>query len=120
MYQMLLLEYNNEIDALDVKLMYYEYKYNMYTLFPSKSLVQNIGFDGSGVHCGINDKNKYNVELWDKVDGFEFIKNIQPDESIIKENRKFYRIGVKRKIVKLTKQIGLYSYLKRINDSIQK
>lgn len=120
MYQMLLLEYNNGIDALDVKLMYYEYKYNMYTLFPSKSLVQNIGFDGSGIHCGINDKNKYNVELWDKIDGFEFIKDIQPDKRIIKANRKFYRIRVKGKIVKLTKQIGIYSYLKRINDSIQK
>ena len=58
--------------------------------------------------------------MWDKVDKFEFIKDIRPDERIIKANRKFRSAGVKGKIVKLTKQIRLYSYLKRINDSLKK
>jgi hypothetical protein len=111
-------EINGELNAGDVRVMYYQALNNKYTLYPRKSLTQNIGHDGTGVHCGIN--NKFNVELWDKADNFEFIKDIRPDERIIKANRKFRRIEVKGKIVKLTKQIGLYSYLKRINDSIKK
>lgn len=111
-------EINGELNAGDVRVMYYQALNDKYTLYPKKSLTQNIGHDGSGVHCGIN--NRFNVEMWDKVDKFEFIKGIRPDERIIKANRKFRRIGVKGKFVKLTKQIGLYSYLKRINDSIKK
>jgi len=56
MYQMLLSEYNGELDALDVKIMYYEHKYNMFTVYPSKSLVQNIGHDSSGEHCDTSNK----------------------------------------------------------------
>lgn len=115
---MLELEVNGRIDALDVKIMYQQVLNDWYSLYPRRSLVQNIGHDSSGIHCGIN--NKFNVEMWDKLDKFEFIKGIRPDERIIKANRKFRSAGVKGKIVKLTKQIGLYSYLKRINDSIKK
>ena len=111
-------EINGELNAGDVRVMYYQALNDKYTLYPKKSLTQNIGHDGSGIHCGIN--NKFNVEMWNKVDKFEFIKDIQPDERIIKANRKFRSAGVKGKIAKLTKQIGLYSYLKRINDSIIK
>jgi hypothetical protein len=111
-------EVNGRIDALDVKIMYQQVLNDWYSLYPRRSLVQNIGHDSSGIHCGIN--NKFNVEMWDKVGKFEFIKGIRPDERIIKANRKFRRIGVQGKIVKLTKQIGVYSYLKRINDSIKK
>jgi hypothetical protein len=110
-------EINEELNAGDVRVMYYQALNDKYTLYPKKSLTQNIGHDGSGVHCGKN--NKFNVKLWDKVDNFEFIKDIQPDERIIKANKKFRRIGVRGKIVKLTKQIRLYSYLKKIHDSVQ-
>lgn len=29
---------------------------DMYTLYPGRSLVQNIGLDGSGAHCGVSDR----------------------------------------------------------------
>jgi hypothetical protein len=34
-------------------------------LYPKRSLVQNIGFDGSGVHCG--NQSDFNVKLFDKI-----------------------------------------------------
>jgi hypothetical protein len=41
----------------------------MLTLYPGRSLVQNIGTDGSGIHCGVTtamgvslNNNKINVE----------------------------------------------------------
>lgn len=39
---------------------------NMVSLFPSRSLVRNIGFDGSGEHCGETDS--FHVELLDRTD----------------------------------------------------
>jgi len=111
-------EINGELNAGDVRVMYYQALNDKYTLYPKKSLTQNIGHDGSGVHCGRN--NKFNVELWDKVDGFEFIKDIQPDERVIKANRNFRSAGVKGKISKLTKKIGIYPALKYCKDKIFK
>lgn len=42
------------------------YKNKGLTLYPSKSLVHNIGFDGSGVHCGDNkvEKKLENIPLF--------------------------------------------------------
>jgi hypothetical protein len=37
------------------------YLKGMYSYFPKESLVQNIGLDGSGTHCGFNDN--YQVQL---------------------------------------------------------
>lgn len=34
---------------------------NGYTLYPSNSLVQNIGFDNTGEHCGVT--NKFNISI---------------------------------------------------------
>jgi len=56
--------------------------------------------------------------LWDKVDKFEFIKDIQPDDRIIKANRKFRSAGVKGKIAKMAKKIGIYQTLKYCKDKI--
>lgn len=115
MYGMLVKEYEGGLDALDVKLMFYEFIYKKYTLYPRKSLVQNIGHDGSGVHCGVNNKFHHN-ELWDKVDNFKFVKDMKVDERIRKANYKFRSVGVKGKIVNITKQIGIYPILKKIKD----
>lgn len=111
-------EINGELNAGDVRVMYYQALNDKYTLYPKKSLTQNIGHDGSGVHCGIN--NKFNVELWDKVVKFKFIKDIQPDKRVIKANRKFRSAGVKGKIAKITKKIGIYPTLKYCKDKICK
>lgn len=95
MYHMLRAEYNHEIDALDVKLMFYEFVSNMFTVYPSKSLVQNIGHDGSGIHCLDSDKFRHE-KLWKKTDGFIFYKDIQVDEYIRNENYWFRSIDYKR------------------------
>jgi hypothetical protein len=88
---LLLREYNGEIDALDVKATYYEFRYNMYTLYPKKSLVQNIGCDGSGWHCGKTNRFFVN-ELWNKQDNFMFENNISINEKILKVYSR-YRSG---------------------------
>jgi hypothetical protein len=92
MFRMLIKEYNNEFDALDVKIMFYQFQCNKFTIYPIKSLVQNIGHDGSGLHCGITDKF-YIKSLWNKTNDFEFVKDIQLDERIRKANYEFRSFG---------------------------
>lgn len=117
MLNMVMAEYNGKLDGLDVKLMYYEYAYDKYSLFPSKSMVQNIGHDGTGLHCGTTDRFSHK-ELWDKMDNFKFIKDIKVDERIRKANYKFRSGGFKGKIASFTKKIGIYPVLKKMKDKL--
>lgn len=55
---------------------------NMYCLYPGTSLVQNIGFDGSGTHSGNSDR--WNVKVSDRkliVNKIELVQNIEAFEA---------------------------------------
>jgi len=110
-------EVNGELDAGDVRIMYQQAVQNKYTLYPKKSLVQNIGHDGSGVHCGVSDKFKHDY-LWDKINDFKFIKDIKVDERIRKANYKFRSTGLRGKVINIIKKTGLYPILKKIKDKM--
>jgi hypothetical protein len=115
LYEMLMQEYNGNLDALDVKIMFYGFKYNKHTIYPRKSLVQNTGHDGSGTHCGVSNKF-HHKELWGKVDKFKFIKDLKIDENIVKENYKFRRLDWYYKFIILSKKYKIFPllrYLKR-------
>ena len=47
---------NNKLTAGDVSWCLYIIKNNKLVLFPGESLVRNIGYDGSGQNCGIDEK----------------------------------------------------------------
>ncbi len=97
--EMLMREVDGEIDALDIKIMYQQALHGWYTLYPKKSLVQNIGHDGSGVHC--DRTSKYHHEsLWDKSSGFMFNTAIEPVEEIMKANYDF-RFSMNRYAIEL-------------------
>lgn len=63
-------------DAGDVKYHYWMTKNNLFSIYPSETLVRNIGCDGSGFHCSINDayslqeitsKHDWDFKLLDEV-----------------------------------------------------
>lgn len=58
------------------------FKENGLTLYPQKALVKNIGFDGSGVHCGRS--KEFDVVLDEKFD-FIFTENIE--ENVYMRNK---------------------------------
>jgi hypothetical protein len=78
-------EVNDELDALDVKVMYYQALHNLYTVYPAKSMTRNIGHDGTGLHCG--NTKRFEIELAQKKIKMDTLT--EEDESIVKENRKF-------------------------------
>jgi len=53
-FSMLEAQLNGEIDAWDIRWYLSTFMLNGLTLYPKKSLVKNIGFDGSGTHCGVS------------------------------------------------------------------
>ena len=87
---MLIKQMNGELDSWAIRWCYTHFKNNAYCIYPVKSYVDNIGWDGSGVHCGIN--NKY--------DGYKTVDElankcpqlIEGDNNILKSFKKVYRI----------------------------
>ena len=96
-------EVRGVIDALDVKVMYQQILHDWYTVYPRRSLVQNIGHDGSGLHCRATDKFHHNA-LWDKIGKFDFLKDIQVDKRIISANRRFRSVGIQGKLTELIRR----------------
>ena len=93
------------IDALDVKIMFHQFQNNLYTVAPTVSVVQNIGHDGTGVHCGKTDKFNTILNINDRP--LEMEKDIQPNPDIIKRLYAFRSGGIKGKIERLLKHTYL-------------
>lgn len=74
------------LDAWDVRCMYTQFLNDQYTVYPSQSLVSNIGFDGTGIHCGKTDQ--FDVALSDRTE-FSFPDDIYVDQRIVKSNYQF-------------------------------
>jgi len=82
----------------------------MLTLYPGQSLVQNIGFDGSGHHCGISDR--YMTTLTPcapKLDGLEIIASHKAAAIIESYFRQTHGITINRlwhSLIQLFSRIG--------------
>lgn len=74
------------LEAWDVRFMYTQFMKGQYTVYPTQSLVVNIGFDGTGIHCGKTER--FDVALSNKTT-FRFPDDVVVDERIMKANRKF-------------------------------
>lgn len=73
-------------EAWDVRCMYTQFMNDQYTVYPTQSLILNIGFDGTGMHCGKTDR--FNVALSDKTT-FRFPDQLIVDPRIVKANLTF-------------------------------
>lgn len=97
----------------DIRRCFDMYNKKMSYIYPIKSKVQNIGNDGSGVHCGISNKNF--VEL-DK-NNFKFLlsNNLEEDNRISNNFRKHFNSKSFKNIAStILKYVGLYKIVKRI------
>jgi acetyltransferase-like isoleucine patch superfamily enzyme len=85
---------------------------NGLTLFPQKKLVKNIGFDGSGVHCGEVSGNdnlvSFNFKLTD-----ELKENISAKKVVRKVLKSLKGSLLKRVISKIKKEVRPYISLKK-------
>lgn len=58
------------------------YNRNGLTLYPQKKLIKNIGFDGSGTHCGITDQNNDLTEFFPKLT-YDIIEKLKIREKVV-------------------------------------
>ena len=91
----------NKIDSWAIRWAYSHFKNNSYCLFPIKPLCKNIGTDSSGTHSATT--KKFDVKLQDVGDQIKFTRNIEINEEIMQNIRKFFQPLVFRKILNTIK-----------------
>jgi len=90
-YNQLIDNYRGTIDTWAVKWYASWYLENGISLFPSTTLVVNIGHDGSGVHCGIDNDYQPNF-VANAIEVKSFAANeIKEDQQYLKLIDKFYK-----------------------------
>lgn len=125
LFPMLTDQMEGRIDSWAIRWEYCLYKHNATCLRPKKTLVNNCGFDGSGVHCGIIRSN-YTADFYtNPTYGIRLPKRIKKVGTI--ENNFKFSINPTKEIFSPTymyrfrrflSQIGLYNYCKTIKRII--
>lgn len=110
--KMLLTMVKQELSWGDVKRTAFNILTKHYQIKPTLSLVKNMGYDGSGIHCGTNDKISKQIISKEKI--FVFPKKIEYSQSINKKNGLFYLglpndiVSQKQKIEQIKNEIEIY------------
>lgn len=89
--QMLEMQVSGQLDSWSIRFDYAHYKHDALCLHPVVSKVQNIGFDGSGVHCGESDD--YDAELDPGDLPFRLRADLDIDESVLRAFDRKFRPG---------------------------
>ena len=113
---MLVAQKRGKVDSWAIRWYFSVFMAGGLVLYPVKSLIQNIGFDGSGTHCGISAQVNTQINPCSKV------KNQQinfPEISI--DNDVYHKIKLlissKRTIVMKLKSIFSKIYRKTISNA---
>lgn len=84
-------------------------KNKMYCIFPTVSKVKNHGHDGSGIHCGEIDGDKFTNQIIDTNKHFDFDENNSfMDLKVVKSVNQYFKLPIKGKI----KLVFMYLLLK--------
>lgn len=82
--RMLISQMNGNLDSWYIRWCYTSFKHNKLNIYPKKSFINNIGHDGSGVHCIIDKRNVYaHNEMIDK-NNFIFMQDIVIDKKFLR------------------------------------
>ncbi|MGB5706785.1 MAG: hypothetical protein WBM41_08120, partial [Arenicellales bacterium] len=118
MKKMLEMEVERQIDALDVKVMFHQFVNDLYTIYPKKSLVQNNGFDGTGLHCGTTDAFTHK-SLWGKTADFKLLRKLELNKEIVEANRNFRKISFWRKMKAVINKTGLTPIANKVMNAFK-
>lgn len=104
LYPMLKSQMTGKINSWAIRFCYAHYKNDALCVYPVKSLINNEGFDGSGVHCGKDKNNKMKNNLLNSSNVI-INKNIQIDDKIIKT---FYKTSKPKVLQRMKSLIKKY------------
>lgn len=118
MTEMLRSQIEGEIDSWAIRWCYNQFKHNMYTIFPVKSYIDNIGTDGSGTHFKTIN-NKYKVNLKESLEKINLKKDISLNTDILNNFKKAFPSNKVVFIKKLLKKIKLYKIIRKIYHKLR-
>ncbi|ALF46854.1 glycosyltransferase [Campylobacter concisus] len=101
LYNMLLLQLQGKINSWAIRTALASALHNKVTVYPIKSLVKNIGFDNSGVHCG--ETHVYDIVLDSMF--LPEVSNVSIDDNIVKIIRKKFSPTKLQKIKSFIRKI---------------
>lgn len=81
------------MDVWAIKFSYAQYKNEMYTVYPKKTLIESNGYDGSGTNSqSTREYNKLKID--NSFSEYDF-SGVQIDKKVAKEFERLYRISIK-------------------------
>jgi len=104
--RMLKQQMNNKINSWAVRRLFTQIIENKMTVFPRTTLVNNIGFDGSGVHCGTLSGNldKTNPLSTDSLfDSTPYREDLSINQLIFEKNNTTVLSKIKDKLIEIIK-----------------
>lgn len=96
---MLKSQIEGKIDSWAIRWCYAHYKHNSYCVYPINSLIKNLGFDGTGVHCG--NTNKFNSQLIHGKFDFKNPPTIEINDYLAEQTINIYKFSWKTIIKKI-------------------
>jgi hypothetical protein len=98
----------------DIRRCYYMHLNNLKFIYPVVSKVQNIGADGSGLHCG--ESSRTDVILDSGSDKVDFSDDIAFDEKIVKAYKCFYdgQPLIIKYVIRLLQKLKVYKTIRKI------
>lgn len=103
LYRMLRHQMRGERNSWAIRFCYSQSKQERYTIYPSKTLVKNIGFDGSGTHCqDLGRENNVSTVL---TLNKPMLVDPQPDKKVLRDFKNQYQITFSEAIEWLWKKV---------------
>jgi hypothetical protein len=118
MYDMLEKQMSGNLDSWSIRWDYTHFQKEAVCVYPSHSLVNNIGHDGSGVHCDNLKDNRFEVDFDLSKNKYEFIAFKEKNQKIVELEKKIHRWGIKQRVRNYLKKrilriIGNRSFLNK-------
>lgn len=96
-----------KINVWAIRWSFCHYENNAFCLYPVTSKIENIGFDGSGIHC---NETTNSFIMNSKLCDVHFSQNIQLDKGVAQNFHELHKYNYKNKIKQLIKRlIGYYN-----------
>ncbi|MHB8277836.1 MAG: sugar transferase [Candidatus Humimicrobiaceae bacterium] len=105
---MVIAQIEGKIDSWATRWEYTHFKNNAYSVYPVKSLLNNIGFDGTGINSGYDKKYYYSNGLENSKYDIEFLDKIELDKNMMKEFSKIFKKDRLRNLKQIIKKVIFY------------
>lgn len=86
MVSALRMQMEGKTDSWAIRWCYQQSKLDMLTVLPKKTLIENIGWDGSGTHCGTDNRFETKIDS----DFTYCLEKVNVDKRLIKECRAYF------------------------------